>query len=288
MTTDEPAAPAGTGAYRLRRPTLADARSAVARAVGAQWREEWDLLLAMTGLSGTERGREDLEHLLAAMEASLSPAVTVSARTLRVRLATWDRLSSGGPGAGAPPAEGPGPQGSGADVPGARAVAGLPLPDAARLATQALYDLDNPVLRQRLDELSARTAAALERPVGLTTLVLDGAQVVAGSCGVSGWIAEAGGTPAEWSFCAHAVSSGEPYDVPDARYDPVQRENPLVTVDGFASYAGAPLATADGHVIGAHCVLDLRPHELDERELTVLRRNAAEAVAILEDFRLLR
>ncbi|GAB7189713.1 hypothetical protein NUM3379_04190 [Kineococcus sp. NUM-3379] len=287
MITDEPAASSGTGAYHLRRPTLADARSAVARAVGAQWREEWDLLLAMTGLSGAERGREDLEVLIAAMEASLCPAVAVCARTLRVRLTTWEQLSRQVPSPGGP-SSAPSAGATRGEVPGPRAVAGLPLPDAARLATQAMYDLDNPVLRQRLDELSARTAAALERPVGLTTLVLDGAQVVAGSCGVTGWIAEAGGTPAEWSFCAHAVSSGEPYVVPDARHDPVQRENPLVTVDGFASYAGAPLATADGHVIGAHCVLDLRPHELDERELGVLRRNAAEAVAILEDFRLLR
>jgi GAF domain-containing protein len=119
-------------------------------------------------------------------------------------------------------------------------------------------------------------------PVSLVSLVFSGAQVVAGSSGLTGWVAETGGTPIEWSFCAHAVASGQPYVVPDAARDDVQGTNPAVTVDGVASYAGFPLVSASGHVLGAHCVVGVEPHEFTPKEVAVLERAAAEVVAALD------
>ena len=161
----------------------------------------------------------------------------------------------------------------------------LALVEPERLAALAAYDLSSPRLRQRLNELAARTAAALGQPVGLTSLVLDSAQVIAGMSGVNGWIADVGGTPVEWSFCANAVVSGQPYVVDDAAHDVVQHDNPLVTIDGFASYAGVPLRTSQGHIVGAQCVLGTAPHRFTPQEIAVLETAAAEAVAILEDYR---
>ena len=155
----------------------------------------------------------------------------------------------------------------------------------ARLAALAAYDLDDPRLRTRLDELAARTAAALGQPIALTSLVLDSAQVIAGVAGVDGWIAQVRGTPVEWSFCANAVVSGQPYVVEDATHDAIQHDNPLVTIDGFASYAGVPLRTPEGHVVGAQCVLGTAPHRFTPQEVAVLEAAAAEAVAILEEHR---
>ena len=162
------------------------------------------------------------------------------------------------------------------------------LADPARLAALAAYDLDDPRLRTRLDALAARTAEAVGAPVGLVSLVLDSAQHLAGSSGLSGWMAEAGGTPVEWSFCANAVVEDRPYVVQDARTDPLQHDNPLVTEDGVASYAGVPLRTPEGHVLGAQCVLGTSPAETGPEELAVLEAAAAEAIAILEEHRLPR
>ena len=155
-----------------------------------------------------------------------------------------------------------------------------------RLAALAAYDLDDPRLRRRLDALAQRTAAELGQPVGLVTLVLDGAQILAGATGVPDWLEKIRGTPVEWSFCANTVVSGEPYLVADAATDPVQRDNPLVTADGVASYAGYPLTTADGHVLGAQCVIGSDPHDFTPADVEVLRAAAAEAVAVLEEHRL--
>ncbi|WP_432524994.1 GAF domain-containing protein [Kineococcus sp. SYSU DK006] len=159
------------------------------------------------------------------------------------------------------------------------------LADPARLAALAAYDLDDPRLRTRLDALAARTAEAVGAPVGLVSLVLDSAQHLAGSSGLTGWMAETGGTPVEWSFCANAVVEDRPYVVQDASTDPLQHDNPLVTHDGIASYAGVPLRTRDGHVLGAQCVLDTAAHRFGPEEIAVLEAAAAQAVAILDEHR---
>ena len=152
-----------------------------------------------------------------------------------------------------------------------------------RLSVLGSINFDNPHLRAELDRMTERTARRTGLPISLATLVLGSAQVMAGSHGVTGWLAEAGGTPAEWAFCTQAVISGEPYIVPDAVTDPVQGANPMVTVQGFGSYAGIPI-TIDDEVVGAHCVLDERPHHFTEAELTELRAAAEEMTSILQRY----
>ena len=61
---------------------------------------------------------------------------------------------------------------------------------------------------------------------------LDTTQFFVGSHGLTGWIAEAEGTPVEWSFCGSAVLGGEPgYTVDDAETHPAHRDTPLVTAE---------------------------------------------------------
>jgi GAF domain-containing protein len=158
------------------------------------------------------------------------------------------------------------------------------LADTDRLTAVGALDLEHPALRGRLGEISARTSAVLGMPIALVTVVLESAQVVIGCSGLDGWIAAAGGTPVEWSFCAHAVATGGPYVVPDAGADPVQSHNPLVTVDGIASYAGVPLVSPSGHLLGTHCVIGSRPHAFTAAELELLAEAAAEVTSVLAEF----
>src|SRR5690349_8260946 len=110
-----------------------------------------------------------------------------------------------------------------------------------RLAVIGGIDLDDAELQRRLNAIAERTATRLHLPISLVSIVLDTAQVFLGAHGLHGWLADAGGTPVEWSFCANAVTSGRPYVVPDAAADPRQATNPLVTADGIRSYAGIPI-----------------------------------------------
>ena len=154
-----------------------------------------------------------------------------------------------------------------------------------RLVELTQYDLDAPGLRAELDDITRHTAEELGQPVSLVTIVLDRAQLFLGRHGLEGWADEAGGTPAEWAFCAEMVRTGRPYVMPDATVDPLHHDNPLVTEVGVRSYAGAPLVTDNGQVLGGHCVVGLEPHEYSEHDLAVLREAADHVMEALERYR---
>ena len=67
-------------------------------------------------------------------------------------------------------------------------------------------------------------------------------------------------TEREVSFCAHAVAAEAMLVVLDAKLDPRFSDNPLVTgAPHIRFYAGAPLVSPDGHVVGTFCVADGKP-----------------------------
>jgi GAF domain-containing protein len=57
---------------------------------------------------------------------------------------------------------------------------------------------------------------------------------------------------------------------------------------GIRFYAGAPITTRDGHVLGALCVMDRKPGELTDQQIESLRALSRQAVAQLELRRLKR
>ncbi len=161
-----------------------------------------------------------------------------------------------------------------------------PLTRLDRLREIAGYHLDDPRLREELDGICRHSAERLDHPVALVTIVLNDAQLFAGGYGLGdGWAAQAGGTPAEWALCVELVRTGWPYLVPDLAGVPEYRNNPLYTVDGLRSYAGVPLVTPDGHVLGGHCVLDTRPRRYGAGEVFYLRETASRVVEVLAGFR---
>jgi GAF domain-containing protein len=82
-------------------------------------------------------------------------------------------------------------------------------------------------------------------------------------------------TPLTHSFCKHAVASGEAFVVSDARENPLVSDNRAVSELGIVAYAGIPLTTAEGHTLGAFCVVDAQPRVWKDEEVEVLRSLAA-------------
>jgi GAF domain-containing protein len=161
-----------------------------------------------------------------------------------------------------------------------------PVTDVRRLSAIADYDLESPQLRVRLDAIARRAAERLDAPIGLVTIVLDSAQLVAGRFGIDGtWLDAADGSPVEWSFCANVVRTGSPYLVQDAVTDELQHDNPMVTVDGLRSYAGAPIVDHDGNVLGSCCAIGVTAREFLPAEIEGLQSLAAEIVVELEQHR---
>jgi GAF domain-containing protein len=120
----------------------------------------------------------------------------------------------------------------------------------------------------------------------MVTVVLDQAQFFAAHHGLDGWMAEARGTPVEWSFCALAVASGEPFVVEDATTHPLTRDNPLVANEGIRCYAGIPLVSSRGYALGTLCVIGKESRSFSDADLDVLRELAEKAVWRIEERRI--
>ncbi|WP_432484951.1 GAF domain-containing protein [Kineococcus esterisolvens] len=159
-----------------------------------------------------------------------------------------------------------------------------PLFDHDRLdAVAALRADDVEHVQPLVADLLAHAADQAGAPLAMLNVVLTGVQVIAGAHGLSGWMAEARATPAEWSLCARVVRSGAELVVPDMAADPTTSDNPLTTVDGLRTYAGVPVRTRDGRVLGSVCVMGPEARVFSEGDLAALRDAAALAAARLED-----
>jgi PAS domain S-box-containing protein len=262
---DAPAPPGG--------PTLADLRSALDRAgLGAD--DFWDTLLDEAGAGAADpagpgtvdpAGPDVAGRAVEALRG-LGPVARLVALSLRVRARS--------PGFARP---------AGAAADDRALLAALAAP--GRLAALARYDLSDPSLRGRLDELARRTATRLGTPAGMVSIVLDGAQLFVGAHGLTGWLEQVRGTPAEWSFCAHGVLGESPvYVVDEAANHPVHAGGPLVTAEGVRAYAGAQIVGPGGAVLGMHCVVDAVPRVFSREDILELRRTAAQIGALLEAY----
>ncbi|QSQ25441.1 diguanylate cyclase [Pyxidicoccus parkwayensis] len=153
--------------------------------------------------------------------------------------------------------------------------------DAMRLVDEEPPDME-------LQQLVSEVAQAFGVPVALLSLVLGDRQWFKAHVGLPPSLAKARGTPRDWSFCHHVVQGRESLVVPDATRHPVFRDNPLVRDGIVGSYAGAPLVTSTGEVLGSLCVIDTRPLVLGSEDLAALRELARRVAEDLEQKVLVR
>ena len=81
--------------------------------------------------------------------------------------------------------------------------------------------------------------------------------------------------------CGNVADNAELLIVPDLQDDAYFRDSPLAA-SGIRYYAGAPLVTADGHCLGAMCVLGTEPRDTTPEELTMLCDLAAMVMSQIE------
>ena len=74
----------------------------------------------------------------------------------------------------------------------------------------------------------------------------------------------------EASFCRYVVGSSKPFVVNDARADPRTCDNPAITIDGVAAWAGFPIEDAAGWVLGTFCLVATEPYTWTNMDLHVL------------------
>jgi diguanylate cyclase (GGDEF)-like protein/PAS domain S-box-containing protein len=132
---------------------------------------------------------------------------------------------------------------------------------------------------QGYKDIVALAAHICETPFALISLVDEDRQWFKARFGLD--VAEA---PLQASFCAHAIrQSPDLFQVPDARLDPRFAGNPWVASYPWVRfYAGAPLVTHEGHVLGTLCVIDQVPRQLSDGQIAALQALARQTIAQVE------
>jgi GAF domain-containing protein len=154
--------------------------------------------------------------------------------------------------------------------------------DAARLDELTRLSLLDTPPEESLDRLTRLAARLLAVPVALVSLVDGDRQFFKSAVGLPEPWASARQTPLSHSFCAHVVGDRKPLVIEDARADPRLRDNLAIPEIGVVAYAGVPLVSASGHVVGSFCAIDTVPRRWHRSDIELLGELAASAMAEME------
>lgn len=183
-------------------------------------------------------------------------AVASTATELVQRLQAW--LDAAAPAATPDPTDPPSPQ------------------ELRRLQALRALPLDAPGLRAALDRAALHAADVFNMPMAMVTLVDAHDAVWQGTAGLDRHAPDAVRRhPRAGLLCNLVVTQDAPLLIEDAERDARMADGGVRRSLGLRSYAGAPLRTADGLVIGTLCVVDTVPRTLGEAEGNLLQTMAA-------------
>ncbi|HEX7481430.1 MAG TPA: ATP-binding protein [Polyangiales bacterium] len=155
---------------------------------------------------------------------------------------------------------------------------GVPANEVERLNKLRQYEILDTPPELAFDDLTALAAHIADVPIALVSLMDADRQWFKSRYGL-----EAPQTPRDVSFCGHVVASGVSLLVHDAHADERFADNPLVTGEPHVRfYAGVPLRTWDGYVLGTLCTIDHQPRELTAKQRELLGTLAQQVVDQLE------
>lgn len=156
------------------------------------------------------------------------------------------------------------------------------LNDPTRLQALEGTQLLDTLPEESFDRWTRLCANVLNVPVSLVSLVGQDRQFFKSQRGLQEPWASARQTPLSHSFCQHVVTSGEPLVVEDALRAPLVANNRAIDDLGVMAYAGVPLRTREGHVLGSLCAIDTQPRAWSEAEIVFLRDVAAVVMTEIE------
>jgi two-component system sensor histidine kinase/response regulator len=157
-------------------------------------------------------------------------------------------------------------------------IALLPSNEAERLEALHRYDILDTGPEQAFDDITLLAAQICMTKTAMISLVDRNRQWFKSKVGST-----TGETSSDIAFSAHGILQGEVFVVEDALADDRFAKNPMVTGDpNIRFYAGAPLITSEGHVLGMLCVTDPAPQTLSPEKRAGLQALSRQVVAQLE------
>lgn len=141
---------------------------------------------------------------------------------------------------------------------------------------QALLDykvLDTPA-ESSYDDLTLLASQICNTPISLISLIDKNRQWFKSVIGLD--VEE---TPRNISFCTHAIETNDMFIVNDALNHPKFKDNPLVVgAPHIRFYAGALLTDSQGYNLGTLCIIDVKPRDLTQDQISALNVLAKQVV----------
>lgn len=154
----------------------------------------------------------------------------------------------------------------------------LPENEAERLAALHGYDILDTPPDQAFDDLALLAANICCTPMAVISFIDGDRQWFKSRIGVA-----ATETPRDVALCGHAILDSGVFVVTDVLDDARFADSPTIQADlEIRFYAGAPLRTAEGHAVGALCVMDRVPRRLDPEQKAALEALARQVISQLE------
>jgi signal transduction protein with GAF and PtsI domain len=161
-------------------------------------------------------------------------------------------------------------------------VPALPEPDRRRVESLRRIGGVEAGANPSFDRLARIAAQVLNAPVALVSLVTEEEHLFESCVGLPREWADRGHLPITHSFCVHTVREQRPLIVGDTREHPLLAGNPAIGELEAIAYAGVPLITGDGAVVGTLCVVDREPRIWTRDQVGLLSDLAAAIVTELE------
>ena len=151
--------------------------------------------------------------------------------------------------------------------------------ESARLAAVRRYRLVDQPVEEAYARIAFVAGTIFDTPIATVSLVEQDRVWLAACHGLTG-VQQVGKEP---GLCASVIQQDGVYVINNAAVDPRTLEHPLVRGElGLRFYAAAPIRTHDGYRLGTVNVIDNRPREATQRQLTALEHLASMVADELE------
>ncbi|MBD8081523.1 ATP-binding protein [Chryseobacterium caseinilyticum] len=155
----------------------------------------------------------------------------------------------------------------------------IPANEQERLKALHRYQITDTPSEESFDGIAQLAAQIFDVPVALISLVDAESVFFKANYGMGNAKKANRGK----SLCSLAVLDNDVTVFEDALKEPCLLSNPNVIGDfGLRFYAGAPLITHDGHLIGTLCIIDQKTRTFDSRERKILQGLAKTAMDQIE------